>query len=94
MISTNKTIWTIVLTICSLDIHIQAINHFKLRDNLILPLFDSPFFLREPHNLISFLDQIRYNDNIEASYRNLMHQREQIMEHLKFSVQVFKTFNK
>lgn len=42
--------------------------------------------MREPHNLIAFLEQIRYNEYVERSYLELLRKREQIVEHLRFSM--------
>lgn len=43
--------------------------------------------MREPHNLISFLDQVKYNDFVETTYMELLRQRELMSDQLKFSVQ-------
>ncbi|XP_034490281.1 tetratricopeptide repeat protein 17 [Drosophila innubila] len=63
-----------------------ASNHWVLKDEQIVQKLDSPFFMREPHNLIAFLEQIRYNEYVERSYLELLRKREQIVEHLRFSM--------
>ncbi|XP_036318958.1 uncharacterized protein LOC118733605 [Rhagoletis pomonella] len=65
-----------------------GINHWILQnDGRITQKVDSPFLLREPHNLVAFLDQIRHNDYVEQSYLKLRRQRELIAEHLRYSKQ-------
>ncbi|XP_050329292.1 uncharacterized protein LOC126758898 [Bactrocera neohumeralis] len=67
---------------------VGAINHWILQDDgRITQKVDSPFLLREPHNLVTFLDQIRHNDYVEQSYLKLRRQRELIAEHLRYSKQ-------
>lgn len=46
---------------------IQACNHWVLREEQIVPKLDSPFHMREPHNLAAFLKQIRYSEYVERS---------------------------
>ncbi|XP_037936675.1 tetratricopeptide repeat protein 17-like [Teleopsis dalmanni] len=63
-----------------------VVNHWTLKDERITPKIDSPFHLREPDNLVAFLQQVQYNDYVEASYAQLLKQRNQITEHIRFSV--------
>ncbi|XP_004535314.1 uncharacterized protein LOC101462597 [Ceratitis capitata] len=65
---------------------VWCINHWVLKDDgRIIQKVDSPFLLREPHNLIAFLDQIQHNEYVEQSYLKLREQRELIAEHLRSS---------
>lgn len=67
---------------------VGAINHWILQDDgRITQKIDSPFLLREPHNLVTFLDQIQHNEYVEQSYLKLRRQRELIAEHLRYSKQ-------
>ncbi|KAH8396150.1 hypothetical protein KR222_004134 [Zaprionus bogoriensis] len=70
---------------CCLHV-LTASNHWVLKDERIVQKLDSPFFMREPHNLIAFLEQMRYNEYVERSYLELLRKREQIVEHLRFSM--------
>ncbi|XP_017002368.1 tetratricopeptide repeat protein 17 [Drosophila takahashii] len=63
-----------------------ACNHWVLREEQIVPKLDSPFHMREPKNLAAFLEQIRYSEYVERSYLDLLRKREQIVEHLRFSM--------
>ncbi|KAH8235471.1 hypothetical protein KR032_001021 [Drosophila birchii] len=63
-----------------------ACNHWVLREEQIVPKLDSPFHMREPQNLAAFLEQIRYSEYVERSYLDLLRKREQIVEHLRFSM--------
>ncbi|KAH8420289.1 hypothetical protein KR009_008788 [Drosophila setifemur] len=63
-----------------------ACNHWVLREEQIVPKLDSPFHMREPQNLVAFLEQIRYSEYVERSYLDLLRKREQIVEHLRFSM--------
>ncbi|EDW82682.1 uncharacterized protein Dwil_GK25005 [Drosophila willistoni] len=71
---------TFALMTCS------ASNHWVLKDERIVQKLDSPFHMREPQNLAAFLEQIRYNEYVERSYLDLLRKREQIVEHLRFSM--------
>ncbi|EDW27447.1 GL20274 [Drosophila persimilis] len=64
----------------------SASNHWVLKEDEITQKLDSPFHMREPQNLIAFLEQIRYNEYVERSYLDLLRKREQIVEHLRFSM--------
>ncbi|XP_053950827.1 uncharacterized protein LOC128858500 [Anastrepha ludens] len=71
-----------------ISISVYGINHWIVQnDGRITQKIDSPFLLREPHNLVAFLDQIRRNDYVEQSYLKLRRQRELIAEHLRYSKQ-------
>ncbi|KAH8264709.1 hypothetical protein KR044_001822 [Drosophila immigrans] len=76
----------VVAACCCVHVLIASSNHWVLKDDHIVQKLDSPFFMREPHNLIAFLEQIRYNDYVERSYVELLRKREQIAEHLRFSM--------
>uniref|UniRef100_A0A0A1WQZ9 Tetratricopeptide repeat protein 17 n=1 Tax=Zeugodacus cucurbitae TaxID=28588 RepID=A0A0A1WQZ9_ZEUCU len=77
-----------LLLLQSLHISAVTINHWILQDDgRITQKVDSPFLLREPHNLVAFLDQIQHNDYVEQSYLKLRRQRELIAEHLRYSKQ-------
>ncbi|XP_017870559.1 PREDICTED: tetratricopeptide repeat protein 17 [Drosophila arizonae] len=74
-----------LVAVCCIHV-LYACNHWVLNDEQIVQKLDSPFFMREPHNLIAFLEQIRYNEYVERSYLELLRKREQIVEHLRFSM--------
>lgn len=63
-----------------------ACNHWVLREEQIVPKLDSPFHMREPQNLAAFMEQIKYSEYVERSYLDLLRKREQIVEHLRFSM--------
>lgn len=78
----------LVLLIQNLYASVGAINHWILQDDgRITQKVDSPFLLREPYNLVAFLDQIQHNDYVEQSYLKLRRQRKLIAEHLRYSKQ-------
>ncbi|XP_055845029.1 tetratricopeptide repeat protein 17 [Episyrphus balteatus] len=81
---------TILIIVCLFHIalSIAAVNHWVVNDNgKILQKIDSPFYMREPNNLIAFLDQIKYNDVVESTYLELLRQREKMAEQINFSIQ-------
>lgn len=80
---------TTLAIVCLLNIAltIAAVNHWVLNENgKILQKIDSPFYMREPNNLIAFLDQIKYNDVVEGTYLELLRQREKMAEQINFSI--------
>lgn len=42
--------------------------------------------MREPHNLIAFLDQVKHNDIVQNSYKELLRQRDIMAERINFSI--------
>ncbi|XP_030386525.1 uncharacterized protein LOC115633260 [Scaptodrosophila lebanonensis] len=83
--------WKLVIVACCLaTLHVlsltSASNHWVLKDARIVQKLDSPFHMRDPKNLIAFLAQIRYNEYVERSYLDLLRKREQIVDHLRFSM--------
>lgn len=78
-----------IAIVCLLNIAltIAAVNHWVLNENgKILQKIDSPFYMREPNNLIAFLDQIKYNDVVESTYLELLRQREKMAGQINFSI--------
>lgn len=85
----NVQMWLcqfLVAACCCIHVLVVASNHWILKDERIVQKLDSPFFMREPSNLIAFLEQMRYNEYVERSYLELLRKREQIVEHLRFSM--------
>lgn len=42
--------------------------------------------MREPHNLIAFLDQVKHNDIVQNSYKELLRQRDLMAERINYSI--------
>lgn len=42
--------------------------------------------MREPNNLIAFLDQVKHNDIVQNSYKELLKQRDLMAERINFSI--------
>ncbi|XP_067635663.1 uncharacterized protein [Eurosta solidaginis] len=82
----TRILLLVPLLLQSIYAPVFGINHWILQDDgRITQKVDSPFLLREPHNLVAFLDQIQHNDYVEESFLKLRRQRELIAEHLRYS---------
>lgn len=67
----------ILLTIVlSQSYNVRSTNHYTLKDDgIIKRRLDSPFHLRQPDNLLMFVEQIRNNENAEQAFRKMQRKR-------------------
>ncbi|XP_055371325.1 tetratricopeptide repeat protein 17 [Condylostylus longicornis] len=66
---------------------VNSINHWVLDENgKITQKIDSPFYLREPSNLMVFLDQMKHNDIVESIYLELLRKREEMVKEINNSI--------
>lgn len=70
---------------------IWATNHFALKeDGIIKRRLDSPFHLRDPENLVTFLQQINYNDEAEGAFRKMQRKRNKLDDHILITAQLLQ----
>ncbi|XP_013116987.1 tetratricopeptide repeat protein 17 [Stomoxys calcitrans] len=71
---------------------ILASNHYalKLGESFIKRRLDSPFHLRDPCDLPTFLEQIRNNDSAEEAFRKMQRKRSKLDDHLLITAQLLQ----
>lgn len=74
------------------NIHnIWASNHYALKeDGWIKRRLDSPFHLRDPENLIIFLEQMKINDRAEEAFRKMQRKRSTLDDHILLIAQLLQ----
>ncbi|XP_037822811.1 tetratricopeptide repeat protein 17-like [Lucilia sericata] len=66
-------------------------NHYALKDDgIIKRRLDSPFHLRQPDNLYSFIEQIRYTESAEEAFRKMQRKRSTLDDHIVITDQLLQ----
>ncbi|KAM7347354.1 tetratricopeptide repeat protein 17 [Cochliomyia hominivorax] len=81
----------VAIIVLSQSYYVGTTNHYALKDDgFIKKRLDSPFHLREPDNLNSFITQIRYSENAEEAFRKMQRKRNTLDDHIQLTDQLLK----
>uniref|UniRef100_A0A1B0FQ82 Uncharacterized protein n=1 Tax=Glossina morsitans morsitans TaxID=37546 RepID=A0A1B0FQ82_GLOMM len=70
---------------------ILASNHYVMKeDGFIKRRLDSPFHLRQPENLLKFLNQMHCNDQAEEGFKKMQRRRNRLDDHILITAQLMQ----
>ncbi|XP_065364893.1 tetratricopeptide repeat protein 17 [Calliphora vicina] len=84
-------LYILLTIILSQSYNVRSTNHYALKDDgLIKRRLDSPFHLRQPDNLLIFVEQIRNNENAEQAFRKMQRKRSTLDDHIVITDQLLQ----